>query len=1620
MEQRFLTGRCVKVFTNNITSVLLIFTSLFSSIAASNDFETTASLKKDYTGISNIDKVSNLDTSLFGEEYNNYSGTVKFKNYGAQLKPIGNLNFTYTMSYDTNFPEFTGWLENIPRIEVSYAMTAYPSKRTFMSDGWATGNHCSGNQEITPPSSGNSGSYFDLPRSFFSSPKLVIPNKVNELLLINDNPDSNSESQYITNSGWTVECYVDPISGGEGFKAFAPNGNKYYFTNKANIAGIHQKTRKLQNDFSLKYAQGSLAYTDDTYSQFYGIKIPEALFVSKIEDRFGNWIKFQYTPQQFTGVGTLISDKFISNQLSKVSTSDGQIIALSYDGLKKQVSLNGRHWKYSYNELGKFIVELPSKQKWQYDLSWSTAYMPDAEGGPPACYLDYSGHQNTSMSIVHPLGAVVDFSFDLTRIDTSNQYSGGTTCRTAVSLKTKTITYNNNASYTWQFAYSTNEGARDGATISDKHKLKEPLPESVDAYQNKIVTITQPDQTSIKYYVNRNEKSESFGSLTAIEYFDESSVLLKSIESLYVKGADVGSKIRHRGTWNVNTSPMYLTSKLIEDQQTNDKYLTEYSEFNFFGVPQTVYEKFTDSDNTVENERYYSYGLFNDFVRWHINQPATTSISTDGINFTTINEIEYYPSDHDTYSSLPKYEKYFGTWQKYYKSYHVEGNVSRIEYNRKLTGGDGIWNSQNRFEVFSNYKRGIAQTITVPNRYRMGSVSSLRVVDDNGLITSITDFNGNTTGYSYDNIGRIQTITAPTAKVGEPNWLDTLYTWSYDGGSDSTQPKLKVERCILKEDKTECTDTAELLVTTIYDSLLRPLNTQTTDGNNSVYQNSRYNAHGNLTFKSFLSKTATELLGSSYEYDGLQRQTKHIISNSGYTTTEYITGNKIKITDAGKNINNTKHTTTTTYLAYGSPNYEQVTKILSPEGVTTDISVNIFGKTESITQTGTGTFTTSQTETRLYNTAKQLCMIKRSDVGNTYFERETNGEISWQAQGVSGTSCSEHEATSRKKVTFSYDNVGEQHSISYGDGTAARIFSFDNNGNVKTIYGDGFNQSYNYNSLNLLEDEVLTITGRSGNLKLDYGYDSLGNFSSLRYPDGLAKVDYVPNAFGQATQAIRTYTDATKDVFVKGSKSKATYYANGSIDTFTYGNNIVHKTTLNDRRMPAQITDKLGSSDRVNLSYLYDNNNNITKITNTRDAGIYSLSNLTYDGLDRLKSTTGGNGIGSTTLTYDGLGNIRKYKNTGAFDAHDLTYSYSNNRLSHVVNTGTTTKVRDFSAAGSYDARGNVLKNGNSDEINTFSYNIANQMTSAGGNSYVYDGYNRRIKAQDSKGISYSMYSQSGKLLYRETPSGGINYILFGSKLVAKEGTGVVSSDSIMNYKPFGDSIETPKDDVGYTGHKFDTDLGLSYMQARYYDPVIGRFYSNDPIGYTAKNPVMSFNRYMYVNNNPYKYTDPDGKLLNFAIGALIGGIAEVASQAIAGKGFNGNKIAASMVLGGVTSGLSIVASAGKALSVGSKVFNGSLSATGAAGESMIHDSLDGKVADLGKAFTSAVTSVPLIGNASTLSKIVGDTVGKKVANETKGLVSEEVSEVASKLAGGSAAAVVGSGVKGLENSIKE
>jgi RHS repeat-associated protein len=93
----------------------------------------------------------------------------------------------------------------------------------------------------------------------------------------------------------------------------------------------------------------------------------------------------------------------------------------------------------------------------------------------------------------------------------------------------------------------------------------------------------------------------------------------------------------------------------------------------------------------------------------------------------------------------------------------------------------------------------------------------------------------------------------------------------------------------------------------------------------------------------------------------------------------------------------------------------------------------------------------------------------------------------------------------------------------------------------------------------------------------------------------------------------------------------------------------------------------------------------------------------------------------------------------------------------------------------------------------------------------------------------------------------------------------------ITDYTPFG-SINNHDQLAGYfslrkyAGQVYDNSTGLSYMDARYQNPTLGRFMSEDPsfLALDGKsqdlNDPQKSNSYSYVTNNPIKYVDPDGR----------------------------------------------------------------------------------------------------------------------------------------------------------------
>ncbi len=103
---------------------------------------------------------------------------------------------------------------------------------------------------------------------------------------------------------------------------------------------------------------------------------------------------------------------------------------------------------------------------------------------------------------------------------------------------------------------------------------------------------------------------------------------------------------------------------------------------------------------------------------------------------------------------------------------------------------------------------------------------------------------------------------------------------------------------------------------------------------------------------------------------------------------------------------------------------------------------------------------------------------------------------------------------------------------------------------------------------------------------------------------------------------------------------------------------------------------------------------------------------------------------------------------------------------------------------------------------------------------------------------------------------------LLGSPVAATDENGTLLWQE--EYMPFGERVEKdPKSKNNrqwHTGKPLDEATGLTYLGARYCDSKIGRFMAMDPVGVDPVN-MHSFNRYALVNNNPYKYVDPDGEL---------------------------------------------------------------------------------------------------------------------------------------------------------------
>ena len=184
---------------------------------------------------------------------------------------------------------------------------------------------------------------------------------------------------------------------------------------------------------------------------------------------------------------------------------------------------------------------------------------------------------------------------------------------------------------------------------------------------------------------------------------------------------------------------------------------------------------------------------------------------------------------------------------------------------------------------------------------------------------------------------------------------------------------------------------------------------------------------------------------------------------------------------------------------------------------------------------------------------------------------------------------------------------------------------------------------------------------------------------------------------------------------------------------------------------------------------------------------------------------------------------------------------------------------------------------------------------------------------------------------------------------------------------------------IRYRSYFYDTDLGLYYLQSRYYDPQTGRFINADTIDYLDPESINGLNLYAYCYNNPINYADPSGHaaisigllmVIGAIVGAVIGAGASVAGQYIANgcswENFSWGQLALDTVLGGVSGILSM-----SPLGLGAMVAaNAGLGFVGAVGGHLINGSDFSKGStwlDIGLS-TGLGALVGLIGGAGALN----------------------------------------------------
>ncbi len=491
-------------------------------------------------------------------------------------------------------------------------------------------------------------------------------------------------------------------------------------------------------------------------------------------------------------------------------------------------------------------------------------------------------------------------------------------------------------------------------------------------------------------------------------------------------------------------------------------------------------------------------------------------------------------------------------------------------------------------------------------------------------------------------------------------------------------------------------------------------------------------------------------------------------------------------------------------------------------------------------------------------------------------------------------------------IEFEYDTLHQLDKEIWMDGSSVeRVidYDFDIEGRLTRVSDSDATYVWSYDGLDRADTYTVDLTGLSGSGQTDARFDmtytgnslldtveaNLRSGSNVNFE--VYHLDYNYDAANRVSEIIQTNQSAPARINEK--RIDFAYNLDGRLDKILRSNltsnQVVSETTFDyDARGRLDMIHHSDSSDALVAGFDYSYNN---------------LNQLTT--MDFLNTAYAGE---SVTWTYDRLGQL---KSANVVSGNDESYSYDANGNRTLANG----VQQDIDAGNqleddgiytyTYDDEGNRTSRARSGEFTEYEWDHRNRLvklterTSSGGTvlqtvEYGYDAFDQWVsrRVTNSGGTEDTFFVYRDGQIEMEFDSTSVDDLshryLWGpgtDQLLAVDSTldknddgtsywvltdhlgsvrdlltldGNHLADSHVSYDSFGNVTSTPGGTsilFGYTGRPVDGATGLQNNLHRWYDPAVGRWISEDPIGFGGGDA----NLYRYVGNESTGYVDPDG-----------------------------------------------------------------------------------------------------------------------------------------------------------------